>query len=150
MEEVRTHCELCCDDKNETSEIQAEKIRRQRRSGDRRVAFQERRVRITVDKVLRARRKMLRNNANGPADCLVTEMLRCLPKKSVYEVPHLFHKRFEESVVIRRRGKFYLKTRDAKLEKGLRGYRAIALLNVFFKWYTAFLVDIAARGKRDA
>ena len=51
-EEVRAHCERCCDDKEETSEVQAERIRRQRRSGDRRVAHQGRRVMITVDKVL--------------------------------------------------------------------------------------------------
>ena len=56
--------------------------------------FRERRVTITVDKVLRARGKMLRNKANSPADCLVTEMLRCLPKKTVYEVAHWFDKLF--------------------------------------------------------
>ena len=56
----------------------ADRIRRHRSSGDRRVAVQGRRVTITVDKVLRARGKMLRN-----------------------------------------------KEPDAKLEKGLRGFRAI-------------------------
>ena len=55
--------------------MQAERIRRQRIHGDRRVALQGRRATITVDKVLRARGKMLRNKANGPADCLATEML---------------------------------------------------------------------------
>ena len=69
-EEVRAHCERCYDDKAETPEVQAERIRRQRCSGDRRVALQGRRVTITVDRVLRARGKMLRNKANGPADCL--------------------------------------------------------------------------------
>ena len=54
-------------------------IRLQRCSGDRRVALQGRRVTITVDKVLRARGKMLRNKSNGPADCLVTEVLQCFP-----------------------------------------------------------------------
>ena len=68
-EEVNAHCQRCYDDKEETSEVQAERIRRQRRSGDRRVAFQGRRVMITVDKVLRARGKMLQNKANGPTDC---------------------------------------------------------------------------------
>ena len=31
---------------------------------------------------------------------------------------------------------------DAKLEKGLRGFRAIALLSVFFEWYTTVLADL--------
>ena len=31
---------------------------------------------------------------------------------------------------------------DAKLVKGLRGFRAIALLSVFSKWYTTVLVDM--------
>ena len=39
-EEVRAHCERCYDDKAETPEVQAERIRRQRTSGDRRVALQ--------------------------------------------------------------------------------------------------------------
>ena len=54
-EEVRGHCERCYDDKAETPEVQAERIRRQRISGDRRVALKGSRVTITVDKVLRAR-----------------------------------------------------------------------------------------------
>ena len=45
-----------------------------------------RRVTITVDEVLRARGEMLRNKANGPADCLLTEMLQCPPMETVYEV----------------------------------------------------------------
>ena len=46
-EEVRAHCERCYDDKEETSEVQAERIQRQRRSGNRRVALHGRRVMIT-------------------------------------------------------------------------------------------------------
>ena len=44
------------------------------------------RTRITIDRVLRARGKMMKNKANGPADCLVTEMLQCLSIETVYEV----------------------------------------------------------------
>ena len=36
----------------------------------------------------------------------------------------------------------FLKKPDARLEKGLRGFRAIALLSVFSKWYTTVLVDL--------
>ena len=121
-EEVQVHCGRCYDDKEETSEVQAERILSQRRRRDHCVALQGRR--ITVDKVLRARGKMLRNKANGATDCLVTAMLQCLPTETVHEVAHWFDKRF--------RGKFrapeawkvlrlvFLKKPDAKLEKGLR------------------------------
>ena len=118
-EEVRAHCERRYDDE-ETSEVQAERIRRQRRSGDRRVAHQGCRVMITVDNVLRARGKMLRNGTNGPADCLVTEMLQCLPTETIYEVAHWFDKGSKVRVAPRRRGKFYAlcspKKPDAKLQ----------------------------------
>ena len=77
--EVIGQNQRCYDNKTETPEVQAERIRRQRISGDRRVALQGRRGTSTVDKVLRARGKMLRNKANGPADCLLTEMLQRLP-----------------------------------------------------------------------
>ena len=80
-EEVRArNCERCYDDKAETSE--AGRIRRQRVSGDRHVALQERRIQITVERVLRARGKAKRNKANGPADFLVTDMLQCLPTET--------------------------------------------------------------------
>ena len=145
-EEVRAHCECCYDDKEETSEVQAERILGQRRRGDHCAAFQGRRATITMDKVLRARGKMLHNKSYGPADCLVTEMLQCQPMETVYEVAHWFDKRFrgdcralEAWKVLRH---VFLKKPDAKLEKGLRGFRAIALLSVFSKWYATVLVDM--------
>ena len=142
----RVHCERCYDDKEETSEVQAKRIRRQRRSGDRHVALEGRRVMITAGKVLRARGKMLRTKANGPADCLVTEMLRCLPTETVYDVAHWFDKRFKGECRAKKAWKFlrlvFLKKPDVQLEKGLRGFRAIALLSVFSKWYTTVLVDM--------
>ena len=78
-EEVRAHCDKCYDDKMETSEVQAERFRHQRSRGDRLAALQGQHIQITVDRVLRARGKMMKNKANGPADCLVTEMLQCFP-----------------------------------------------------------------------
>ena len=106
-EEVRASCERCYDDKAEAPEVQAERIRRQRISGHRRVALQWRRVTITVDMVLQARGKMPRNMANGPADCLVTEMLQCLPTKTVHEVACWFDERLKGECKPQRRGKFY-------------------------------------------
>ena len=56
--------------------MQAERIQEQRRRRDSLVAWRMKKVEITVDRVLRARGKMEKNKANGPGDCLVTEMLR--------------------------------------------------------------------------
>ena len=81
-EEVRNQCEKCCDDKIETPESQAERIRDQRCRGDSLVALQGRRTQIRINKVLRARGKMMKNKANGPADRLVTEMLQWLPMEA--------------------------------------------------------------------
>ena len=64
------HCERCYDDKAETTQVQAKRILRRRTCGDRQEALQRHRIMITVDGVLRARGKMLRNKANGPADCV--------------------------------------------------------------------------------
>ena len=73
------------DDKMETSEVQAERIRHQRSRGDSLAALQGRHIQITVDRVLRARGKLM-TSKNGPADCLVAETLQCLPTETVYEV----------------------------------------------------------------
>ena len=53
-EEVRAQCQRCYDDKKETSKVQAERIRDQRSRGDSLAALQDRRVQITVDRVLSA------------------------------------------------------------------------------------------------
>ena len=61
-------------------------------------------------------------------------MLQCLPTETVYEVTHWFDKRSEgecrapEAWKIQRL--VFLKKPDARLDKGLRGFRAIALLCV--------------------
>ena len=89
---------------------------------------------------------MQRNRANGPADCLVTEMLQCLPTETVYGVAHWFDKQFEGECRAPEAWTFlhlvFLKKPDAKLEKGLRGFRAIALLSVFAEWFLTVLVDL--------
>ena len=70
----------------------------------------------------------MKNKANGPADCRVTEMLQCLPTETVYEVSHWFDKRLKSVRIFRL---VFLKNPDAKLEKGLRGFRAIVFLGEF-------------------
>ena len=89
-EEVRLHCEKSYDDKSETPEVQAE--REQRCRGDSAVAVQGRQDQITVNRVLRARGKILSGKSNGPADCLVVEMQRRLPTVVICEVTHWFQK----------------------------------------------------------
>ena len=137
-------------------EVQAQRILSQRRRRDHCVALQGRRVAITVDKVLRARGKMHRNKANGPADCRVTEMLQCLSTETVYEVAHWFDKRFRgecrapEAWKVVRLVFLIKKKLGAKLEKGLRGFRAIALLSVFSKWYATVLVDMLHEQKKPS
>ena len=75
---------------------------------------------------------MPKNEANGPADCLVTEMLQCLPTET--------DKRFKGECRAPEAWKVlrlvFTKKTDAKLKKGLRGFRAIALLRVFSQWFS--------------
>ena len=110
------------------------------------VALQGRRIQITADWVLRARGKMMKNKANGPADCLVTEMLQCSPLETVYEVTHWFEKRFRGECPAQKLAKFcawcFSRNLTPSLRKDFRGLRAIALLSVFSEWYTTVLVDL--------
>ena len=89
---------------------------------------------------------MIKNNANGPADCLVTEMAQCLPVETVYEVAHWFAKRFRGECRAPEAWKIlrlvFLKMPDAKPETGLRGFRAIALRSVFSEWKTTVQADL--------
>ena len=95
---------------------------------------------------------MMKNKANGPADCLVTAMMQCLQMETVYEVAHWFEKRFRGECRAPEAWKIlrlvFLKKPDAKLEKLLRGFRALALLSVFSKRYTTVLVDMLHEDKK--
>ena len=77
----------------ETSEVQAETVRHHGSRGDSLAASRGWQIQITDDRVLRDRGKMMNNMANGPVDCLVTEMLQCLPTETVLEVAYWFEKR---------------------------------------------------------
>ena len=120
MEYLRAQCERCYKDKDETSEVQAERIQEQRRRGDGLAAWSGRKVDITVDSVLRAREKM-----------------REVPMESVHEITHWFEKRFRgecRAPVTRTILRLVsLKKFDAKLEKGRRGFRTNALMSVLFE-----------------
>ena len=126
-EEVSAHCEKCFDDKTETSEVHTERIRHQRSRGDRLAVLKGRHIQISVDRVLSARAKMMKNKANGPADCLVKEMLQCTRSRTSSRSGS------RESVGPQRRGKFFA--------------LSIALLSVFSKWCTTVLVDLLQEEK---
>ena len=57
-----------------------------------------------------------------------------------------FRSDFRENAELQRPGEFCAwcssKKPDARLEKGLPGFRAIALLSVFSEWYTTVLLDL--------
>ena len=67
---------------------------------------------------------------------------------------HWFDERFRGECRARRRGKFYAlwfsKKLDAKFEKGLRRFRAIAPLNMFSKWHATVLVDMLHEEKEPS
>ena len=54
------------------------------------VCLQGRRMQIAVNRVLRARGKMVCGKCKGPADCLIVEMLNRLPTEVICEVTHRF------------------------------------------------------------
>ena len=81
-------------------------------------------------------------------------MLQCLPTETVYEVAHWFNKRFRGECRAPEAWKVlrlvFLKKPDAKLDKGLRGFRALALLSVFSKWYATVMVDMLHEEKEPS
>ena len=140
-------CEKCYDYKIEMSEVQAERVRYQRGRGDSLITRQGRRIRITIDSVLRARGKMMKSKANGPADCLVTEMLQVLPMETVYEVTHWFRGECRAPGAWKILRLVFFSRTLTPVEKGLRGFRAIALLSGFSKMFSAVLVDLLQGGE---
>ena len=78
-EDVISHCETYYDDPVETSEMQNERIRYQRCRKHSLIALQGRRIQITIDRNLRARREMIKNKADVPDDrcCNVFQWRMC-------------------------------------------------------------------------
>ena len=76
----------------------------------------------------------------------MTEMLQCVPTETDYEVTHWFDKRFTGESRAPEARKIlcfvFTKKSEAQFEKGPRGFRAVAFLSVFSKWYTTVLVDL--------
>ena len=63
---------------------------------------------VTVDWVMRARGKNMKEKAHGPGDCLVSEILWELQMKIVYEITHWFGKRFRGECRARQLGRFFV------------------------------------------
>ena len=128
-EEVGAHCERCYDDKEETSEVQAEKIPSQRRRRDHCVAPEGRRL---------------------PSDgnAAVSPDGNCVRGSTL--VRQAFPKRAPCPGGVESSTPRVPQKPDAKLEKGLRGFRAIALLSVFSNWYTTVLVDMLHEEKEPS
>ena len=78
---------------------------------------------ITVDCVVRARVRMMKNKLSGLKDCLVTEVMREIPMSCVYEIAHWFNRRLEglhtAPVAWKVPRLAFLKKPDAKFEKGI-------------------------------
>ena len=83
----------CYDDKTETPEVQAERIRIQRCRGNFAAAVHGRQVSITV-KQSPCEHEEKHRKSNGPADYLVAERLRRLPIVVINEVAHWSQRRF--------------------------------------------------------
>ena len=129
-------CESCYDDKDETSQVQEKRFQEQRR---RRTVLRPGlggRWRSNVDRVLRARGKMMKNKANGPSDWLVTGMLHELPMQSLYEITHWLWKKIQE------RMSCPCSVDNSTLEKGVLGVWAIALVSVLAERYAAVMVGL--------
>ena len=68
---------------------------------------------ITVGKVLRARRNMMKNKAIGPSDCLLTEMCKNFPWNPFMKLHIGLRKESQGNVGRQRRGQLYV-------DKGIR------------------------------
>ena len=90
---------------------------------------------------------MLRNNANGPSDCLVTEMPAVLTNGDSVRGNSLVRQALQRRVpcpggVENSSPRVPQKSQTPSLKRAYGGFRAIALLSVFSKWYTTVLVDM--------
>ena len=133
MEEVKTHCEGCHDNKDESSQVQDERMQEQRRrdcceawEGEKSCSQQT--------------GKMMKIKANCPSDCLVTEMLPEFSMEAWFEITHVGLGKDSAAWTILRL--VFLKKLDAKLEEGNRLFRAIALMSVLPKWCAVVVVGL--------
>ena len=94
----------------------------------------------TVDMVRRARGEMKPDEANGPEDASVTEVLKELPIETIYDIPEWFQHRAQSSWRIVKL--VFLRKPDASAEKGIRDCQAIAPTSEMAKWYSSVVVQM--------
>ena len=130
-EEARAHCERCHDDKTETSEVQAARIRQQRSHGDSLAALQGRHIQITVDKGLPCTRENDEEQGQRACRLLGDRDVAVLDDTDSVRGGTLVREAVQTGVSAPKAWKclrlVFLKKPDAQLEKGLRRFRAIAL-----------------------
>ena len=84
---------------------------------------------------------MSETTVNGPEDSTVSEMIKQLPQKKVYEITRCFQDRFvglDDAPSAWRIVKLiFLQEQDAAPKKEIRSYKAIALASVMSNWSAA-------------
>ena len=104
-------------------------IDEQRRRGDSLVQMRERKVQMTVDRVLRAQVIMMMNRRLGLGDCWMTEILLELPVESVFGISHCLVPGSSGGP-------------DALLERSFVGFGPFVLMSVLSGWKAAVLVGV--------
>ena len=138
-EEVRAHCEKCYDDKMETSEVQAERNPSPKKSW-RQLSCSPGRL----DWVFRARGKMMKNKANGPADCPVDGDAAVFADGDRVRDGVLVREAVQRGVSgpggVENSSPCVSQKRQTLSFR--KDYVAISPFSVFSKWYTTVLVDL--------
>ena len=105
-----------------TTLMQEVRIQEHRHREDSLAVWTGRKVESTVARVLRVRGKMMKNRAHGPSDCFVTEILQELPITGLIKDSEGDCRAPAAWKILRM---VSLKKPYAKLENGIRGFRAI-------------------------
>ena len=87
---------------------------------------------------------MSQNKVNGPADAVVSEMIKQLLQEKIYTLTRCFQERFMGQMEAPGSWKIvklvFLRKPDAKPKKGIRSFRAVVLTSVMSKWYASCIV----------
>ena len=92
-------------DKEETNEIQEDRIEYFWKEGNQQFTEEGRNAEITVDLVLQARAKLSKNEVNGPEDAIVSEMIKKLPMEKIHTFARCFQERFMARWNLKARGR---------------------------------------------
>ena len=79
QKELKRHCKSVHTGQEETEEVQKERIEYFKMKGDWQLLEEGRAAAMTVDLVSQARAKLSNNKVSGPADAVVSEMIKALP-----------------------------------------------------------------------